>query len=393
LDQPLPLEPSSDAAQAAGLGVGPVEDALSCAMQTGKPIAAIAAAEILGQIGDEQLLASTGGQPRPLAMALRHSDRRLRLAAAQAILKIDPKQPYAGSSYLPETLGYILQTIGARRVLVVNPRVTHAQNLVGLLAEIGFVADTAATGREAFRRAADSADYEFALISDVTDFPNARETAQMLRKDPRTHGLPIGMLAREETLKQAEDFARSDPRMRAFPRPADAEGMAFRAAEILELAKQDLVGHSVRLAQARTAVDQLTRLAGSSEYAFYDLYRQIPAAQSALATPELSVQAAVLLGLLGSRNSQLSLVDLASQTLRPLAERQAAARGFATAVGKHGVLLTRDEILLQYQRYNQSENLDRGTQQVLASILDAIEGESRSADAQSKPSAQDASAS
>ena len=61
----------------------------------------------------------------------------------------------------------------------------------------------------------------------------------------------------------------------------------------------------------------------------------------------------------------------------PLAERRAAVLGFAAAVQRCGLLLKRNEILLQYDRYNQSETLDAGTQQVLSDVLDAIEAPSK----------------
>ena len=40
---------------------------------------------------------------------------------------------------------------------------------------------------------------------------------------------------------------------------------------------------------------------------------------------------------------------------------------------QHRVLLTSQEILLQYDRYNNSEQLDRETQLVLGSLLNSIE--------------------
>ena len=64
---------------------------------------------------------------------------------------------------------------------------------------------------------------------------------------------------------------------------------------------------------------------------------------------------------------------MASQPGRPLAHRQAAAAGFAQAVERRGIMLTSDEILIQYDKYNRSRIQDAETQQVLASILDAIE--------------------
>ncbi|MCU0982635.1 MAG: hypothetical protein MUF25_26040, partial [Pirellulaceae bacterium] len=378
LDQPLPRGEGTVAAQAAQLGREAVEDALAYAMKNAYTTAAIAAAELLGDLGDETLLRSDDGQPRPLVQALRHSDRRVRLAAADAIMKVDPRSPYAGSSYLPETLGYFIRTLGSRRVLVAQPRAEKAQTLVGLLNEIGYDADPAGSGKEVFQLAVKNPDYEFLLVSDALESPNANETIQMFRKDPLTAQLPIGLMARQENLRHAEAMAELDPRLVAFPHPHDVRSMSFQVARIGDLAGQARVGYDARLDQAGRALTHLVRLSETQdEHAFYDLFRVQQAAQSALAAPSLCVSAARVLGRLGSPESQRALVSLASQQGRPLAERQAAAEGFAAAVQQRGVLLTRDEILLQYDRYNCSAAQDPGTQKVLGAILETIEKPSR----------------
>jgi hypothetical protein len=45
------------------------------------------------------------------------------------------------------------------------------------------------------------------------------------------------------------------------------------------------------------------------------------------------------------------------------------------------VRLTSDEITRQYDRYNESENLDEGTQQILGAVLDTIESPAKTAGA------------
>ena len=380
VDQPLPQGPGTVHSAAAAIGKGAVEDVLAHAMQHGYTMAAIGATEVLADIGDDALLRSDDGRPRPLAMAMRHGDRRLRLAAAEAIMKISPQRCYPGSSYLPETFGYVIRTVGSRRVLVAHPRIEKAQTLIGMLNQIGFEADAARSGREAFRLASRNPDYECVLISDAVDSPAASETVQMFRKDPLTSHLPVGLMAREPNLKRARDEAADDPRTEAFPRPHNERGMAFQVSRLLALAGHELVTYDERLDQAQRALDHLISLAEMPRHSsFYDLYRQKEAVNSALFTPPLSSKAAHLMGLLGSPDAQRSLVTLASQHARPLAERQAAAKGFAMAVDRHGLLLKRGEILRQYERYNQSELLDSGTQQILGSILDTIEQPSQQA--------------
>ncbi len=111
----------------------------------------------------------------------------------------------------------------------------------------------------------------------------------------------------------------------------------------------------------------------------YDRFRLQQALLTALATPALSAQSASLLGTLGTAESQRALVELASQTDYPLELRQAAAKAFAASVKKYRILLTTTEMLRQYDRYNRSAQLDRGTQSVLSSILDSLEGPSQAA--------------
>jgi hypothetical protein len=374
LDRPLPKGKGTASQVASAAGASTVEDLLAYAIEHDHVVTAIAAAEILFDVGDETLLDSDDGRPRPLALALRHGDRRLRMAAAETIMRIDPKRPYAGSSYLTEALGYAIRTVGSRRALIAHPRVEKSQTLVGMLDQIGYQADAARSGRETFLLAAKNPDYELLLISDGISYPDANETIQMLRRDPRTSRLVIGLMAREHNVERAKQSAEVDPLLESFPRPHNTEMMAYQVARMLKLAGRDLVSFDERIAQASSALAHLAHLAEHRDvYSFYDLYRQQDALESALYTPELSVGAARVLGLLGTLKAQRALVTLASQHARPLAERQAAAKGFEVAVDHHGLLLTRDEILLQFDRYNQSEALDRGTQQVLGSILDSIE--------------------
>ena len=62
--------------------------------QQGRVPAAIAAAELLGQSGDASVLQSSAGSASPLAEAMRHPDRRVRLAAALAAVKLAPGESF-----------------------------------------------------------------------------------------------------------------------------------------------------------------------------------------------------------------------------------------------------------------------------------------------------------
>ncbi|MBI2478006.1 MAG: hypothetical protein HYV60_04975 [Planctomycetia bacterium] len=378
LGQPLPTGNGTAHAAATALGVDAIADVLEYALEHEKSAAATGAIELLREIGNQELLRSQNGRPSPLAQCLKHSDRRVRFAAVETIMRLDPVEPFAGSSYLSEALGYFASTVGSRRVLVAHPRTDQAQTLVGMLNELGFEADTAQTGRETLRLSVQYPDYEFFLLSDAVDHPAAGELIQQLRRDPRTAKLPIGLMARQDLFEQMKRVTEFDPLGETFPRPHDVASVSLVARRLLHRSGDDLVTRDERMTHAAAALDHLARLAEASDkYSFYNLLRIEPAIEQALHTTQLADQAARVLGFFGTPSAQRLLVEFASQNARRLSERQVAAAAFGTAISKRGLLLARNEIQVQYDRYNQSKTLDSDTQAVLGSLLDSIERPTR----------------
>ena len=516
LDEPLDRE-SVDCQQVAALGAEALQDGLLFAVREKYLAAATATAELLGDQDDIALLRGVNGRMQPLVQHLRHPNLRLRMACLDAVLKLSTQQAYPGCSYVTETLGFITGSHGSPRVLVGDPRSSRAQSIGGLLNRLGYESDTANSGRELLRMARSNPDYEFILVSDAVQHPDLRELVQILRRDPRTSSLPVGILARTERIERAQRIAALDDRTLAFslgaldvrmpsyeltlrvrgvdepgfeemlnvirrdPRhdglilrvatggaaladarvfadadlrveaqaggpPSIVDGVYYdlslvgdgadvptlsqlvtflrdesetknrpiqilaqgpalieaqriartessitvevrqtNQARISQLVEQILVRFadtqvpfSSRLRYSAQALAWLEKLsADRTAYGFYDLGRTEAAVTRALNTPSLSQSSARVLGNLGTPQGQLALVDLASEHNRPLAQRQAAAAAFSVAVKRRGVLLTTRNVDRQYDRYNQSARLDKATQQLLGSILDAMEQSSR----------------
>ncbi|MBI1904072.1 MAG: hypothetical protein HYS13_23470 [Planctomycetia bacterium] len=102
-----------------------------------------------------------------------------------------------------------------------------------------------------------------------------------------------------------------------------------------------------------------------------------------------SAGAAEVLASVGTPFGQQSLVDFASNLTAPIDQRRIGAAAFGKGVDRYGVLLTTVEIQRQYDRYNASRDLDKETQDVLGSLLDAIESRwKKEDDAAKKPAAQ-----
>lgn len=508
------LDPQTSPAMqfAAELDETVLEDALSFALRKGYDTGAIGIVEVMREVGSAKLLA--GATLSPLAACLKHANRRLRFAALEAILKINPEHGFPGSSFLTETLGFLANTTGFPSVLVAHPSAERARTIVGMLAQLGFEGDVATTGNDVVRLASRNPDYEFILVSDAINEPGVTRLLEQLRGNVASANTPIAILARASRYDRAKDLAARYPHTEAFPFNASigpraryevhlisrgedmtpfedvieqvrdrdefekmslrvtatgrrfidarflaredplleasdlvidpiasrgvnyqvtiigdgtplaslleylrgtsparqlelrvdgstqvlaeidgsevAEGLA--AAETLsdlvrlsmmitrlrDIAAGEYVSQDERLRQAERSLEWLGRLSESPErYAYYDFVRQQPAVEKALGTPPLLEKATAVLGNLATPSAQKSLVELASQNARPIAERQSAAEAFRKAVQRSGILLTTSEILQQYHRYNSSAKLPKETQQVLGHILDTIEAPSK----------------
>lgn len=371
MDQPLSKQVVENAHS---FGLNMSEWVLTEALQSNRPAAATAALEVLGQMGQADLLRSSSSHPCSVVLALDHRDRRVRFAAAGAIMNIDSQKAYAGSSSLVKTLAYFVGATGGRQALVGFPNAERAGDLAGLLQLQGFETEVAHTSNRLFQLATRLPDCEIILLSDALARPAVSELIQALRRDARTAEIPVGLMARWDNRAYVEEIAAGDALTLAIPELHTPSGTQAYVADLLSLRSLPFVSPQERTQHAQSALSWLTTIVEQpADYGFYDILPWKNPIEFAIYKPELSAQASKLLGLLGSPSNQRVLVSFASQATWPLALRQAAAEGLRLAVNRRGILLTRREILQQYDRYNRSRDLDRSTQAVLGSILDTLE--------------------
>ncbi len=375
LAKPLPSGSGTSYSVAARWGAEVVEDVLASAMAAGYVPAATAAAQILGDVGSVDLLRGNGAAPRPLAAAANHADRRLRFAAIEAIMKLKPTEPFAGSSHVADGLGFFASSYGVPRVLIVHPRSDEGRTIAGLASQLGYEADVATNGRKAFEAATASPDYEFVLIHSAVQRPAADELCAQLRRDRRTALLPVGLMAPWDDLERVKRFATSAPRVEAVLEPHDEAQMKLLAAEVLARAGRSHVTSQERRAQAAAALDWLVAL-GHAPQRVFDLRKQEAAMLQVLYVPEMTAGAASVLADVGGVRAQQSLIELANQPTQPLAARQAAVAAFVRNMRAYGLLLSRDLILHEYDLFNANAGRDADTHAVLGAILDALERKS-----------------
>lgn len=373
LDTPLSTEPGTIGAMGLKAGPAVLMPVLEDALRLGRLPAAIGAAELLGKTGDLGIL-RTGSSAGPLADAMLSSDRRVRLAAALAAVKLAPGDPFPGAGRIAEILAWLVPTRGENLVLVGHPRGEDAQSLVTFAQSLGFAGDAAYTGRALAERAFSNPDVAIILLSDAIDSPPIEELVQWLRRDYRTARIPIGVMARSERWQPLADLLSGDSLTTVFPRIHSLEVAEREFQRLKALAGPGWVEPQQRVLHAQAALTALNEIASDPAATLrYDLFRHEPVLVAALGQPELMPQAAGILSKFGTPSAQLALVEAASENHRPLAQRRLAAAALAAAIQSRGILLSQSQIARQYERYNASAALDRSTQELLGSLLDTFE--------------------
>ena len=340
-----------------GVEQGParVRSALEYSLKHDHPAAAQGACEVMAQ-----LCRGAVNSWDSLIPALQSSHRRVRFAAARAVMAIDPRSPYAGSSYLLQNLVDLADADGRPSVVVGMPRRDANDKLSGQMSSLGFKVQQVSAANQLLDAATKSSDLDMIVLSDSVSRPPARETIQKLRRHTYTANIPIVLMHRQNNEDEADRIAAIDDHTIVLPEFASDQALL----EILDRAERMSRGVAVppqqRLVQARNALSWLTHLAEYSQtYPWYDLQRAETVALKSISQPELSEQATTLLGYLGGELAQRQLVDLLGQKSLSVDERQRAANAFTEAVARRGLMLNGRDVLRQYDRYNASKKRTR----------------------------------
>ena len=354
-------------------GPSSVVSALAQARKQDRTLAALGAAEMLGELDDASVMYGVG-RPSVLSDSLNDDSPRVRFAALEAIMKLDPIRPFWGASVAMKRMYQSATATGERRALVGHTKVTPAQTWAGMLTEIGIEADVAVSGRELARQAPRHVDYDFVLIPHDIHPPGLRETIQRLRELPTAKQLPIGILCPAETLFATKQIALEFDFVEAYPMPYTATRMYEVVSRLDATRKYPPMTPALRVRHGRQALGWLAKFAAQPDrYSHFDLSRAEQSAIDALYNPLTSTDAAQVLGKIATRNSQLALVNMASVPTLPLEMRATAVAALNEAVRRRGLLMVSSEVNQQYDRYNQSRFLPKATQKLLGEVLDIIE--------------------
>lgn len=362
-------DPGGAFAAAVAAGPAVLGDVLRGAIADGKGDLAAVAATALGRVTGDGALAAQG-RVNPLVEALSSPGRRARFAAARALVLLDPRRPFAGSSRVVPVLTQFVSGQAAPRALVIDGNANRGNALGGQLRALGYDPVLALTGDEGFRVAADSADVELVVIDIhmIAGDWRLHDTLANLRADARTAGVPIyvvGPLPRQVDLGTL--FSRF-PGVKFLVTPSGPESLDRQLAIVGRPASPS---PQERSAYAREATALLARIAARLNNVYEaDLSRAEPALAVALGNPGTAPAASAALADVPLPDAQRGLADAAVDPSRNPALRLGAATQLGRSLQQFGPLVDAGQearLLTAYDR-----EADPTLRSALGSVVGAL---------------------
>lgn len=328
---------------------------------------------LFGLRNDQSSLHAVALERPIVAEALRHSSEDVRFAAALAVVRMAPDFPFREASRVPEILGRFARPAEAPVVTLGHPRSALATTYATLLQQSGFEVHVALTPDDLFKESRRRSPHLYAIVVHEK-LPKTKviEYVSQLRKDPSTADVPVIVMA----------ISTEDPALRFITQDFEKVrliGQNLTAGEFRQLADEfepgveQAVG-KLRRPRTALALEGILKLLDTPGNPMGLAFERLEApAIEALSDPEFSAAAAAILARIATPGAELALIEAATQTYLPTAARDAAVAALAEAVKRRGILLTQEQIVLQYDRYNQSRTLDAETQRIRSAILDVLE--------------------
>lgn len=303
-----------------------------------------AAVMVLGRVADRDALA-TDDRPHPLVEALSAPDRRVRFAAAQALVNLAPQQNFPGASRVVPVLSQFIATQTVPKIVIIDGLELRANTVASILREYGYDALTSTRGDRGFRLASDSADVEaiFIGVSQLHGSWLVGDTVRNLRADASTAGIPIIVYGALRTRDRIGDLLTSYPRISFTVTPVDAKG--FRPIFDREMGRMGVrpLTPAERAGYAEAATSLLATITmrpGSPLNANVTVAE--PSLAIALTNPASSLAASVALADVPNADAQRSLADVVLGGGGELPLRLRAADSLARSIQRFGPLVTRD---------------------------------------------------
>ncbi len=321
-----------------------LEEVLAKALKNGRTNTVLGAVKALGAHGDPKLLRMSEKGAPPLLQALRYPDRRVQLAAAESVLAVpNTHESYPGSSRVVDVLKTAVTGSGAAKALVGLGNRDESSRIAGLLRPIGFEAHVAASGSELLEQAASEGNVALVITDAALPNPGFGYFLAQYKNNAGTAGIPLLIVAEKEQARLAQEATRHLPNVRIISSaPASGDLLKAEVGALVSDRTKPAVSDAERLAQAKTAVESLARIA-NGELKGYDLRSADSALIKAANDDALTATAASVLSYRPSREAQNALASLVLSESKSPALRVTATAALRAHLQRFGNQLTPEQ--------------------------------------------------
>lgn len=369
-DKPRLATPGSAMYLALTAGETTIAQVLAEALEAGHPTTAVAALEVLSQIGTRQQVQQQRGLKSPVIAALNSPDSRVQFAAATTILKLEPKSGFNGATRIVSILARATADPGVPRAIVIDADTSRGRQTSGFVAEAGYEGDATSTGREGFEKASTLAGVELILIHVNCLRWELGQTLANIRADSRTAAIPIVIYGPAELRERmSRQVAYSSPAIFAAE-SSTASDFQGQILSFLQNLKSPPLSAQERDLQKRAAVYWLATIGSSSLSKLFDISTAEKELTAATEDPDVAANALSALAGIGTASAQQRLADVALNPQGSDALRETAAVQLAFHIQHHGLLLSRDGVTDVHEGW---KNADKpGVKTALASVIGSL---------------------
>jgi hypothetical protein len=303
----------------------------------------------LGDFGDSRALNSSAERTPPLVRALYFPDRRVQIAAADAVLRIPNPNGSHYSTRIVEILRRAALTGPLPRVLIGSSNADRGNQVARIIRTFGYDTEVRTTGRTMLQRLAEASDIDLIWIEEAIADPPLPYLLAQLRADINSGLLPIIVTA--PTDPRGNIPADLQPRLErlvapyrnTWVMPSTLDAVLLRHAvddRIVEASGSPMTAKE-HTSNAALAMAWLKRLA-VGEVPGYDVRTAADAILKALHTEGLALAAIEAAGKLPGRKAQHELANVVLRELNPEI-RTAAAVELAHHIQQHDSALVPQE--------------------------------------------------
>ena len=343
-DKPREVGPGTAMYLALTAGEETVSQVLSDALAASQPATAVAALEVLGQIGTREQLLGLKGLKSPVLAALNAPDTRIQFAAATAVLRIEPKNGFPGANRVVSVLARALTDPGRARAMVIDADQGRASRTASFLDAAGFEGTVASTGRDGFEKAANSAGIDVIVIHANCIRWELTQTLANIRADARTAAIPVVVYGPDTTRTEVARLVSRSAPATFVAESASSNDFIHQFQPFMDGVKSPMLSAQERNQQKVSAAYWLATLATGRGSRVFDVSQAEKELALVIESPDAGANAIVALGSLPSGTAQRRLSEAALNTQLDATLREAAAAQLGYHIQRFGLLLTKEGV-------------------------------------------------